>query len=437
MDASAARFISRLTTNTMALVLAGGRGERLGVLTDWRTKPAVPFGGKFRIIDFTLSNCLHSGINKACVLTQYKSHSLIKHLMRGWTKVNTERGEFLDIIPAQQWTGEETWFQGTADAVYQSLDIIEGYEPEYLVILAGDHIYNMDYGEMLAEHVNVGADFTVACMTVNAEHAKNQYGVMEVNEGWRITGFEEKPTEPQTIPGTDDVSMISMGIYVVSQRYLSDRLREDAEKLCSTHDFGTDIIPDGIARGDHFHAHQFRNPRRGYSPYWRDVGTVDAYFQANMELLSGEPPIDLYDPSWSTVTHQPQMPPALFRNKESPSNVIDTMVSGGCIIKGSNLQRSILYSNVVVDNGCNFDQVLALPGCKIGSGSKLSKVILDNHCEIPPNTIIGGCPEADTKQYLVTEGGVVVVNRRMLGQGDGYQPNIRVASKKGSLIKKN
>jgi len=428
MRAPGARFVSRLTTNTMALILAGGRGERLGVLTDWRTKPAVPFGGKFRIIDFTLSNCLHSGINKACILTQYKSHSLIKHLMRGWTKMNTDRGEFLDIIPAQQWTGDENWYQGTADAVYQSLDIIEGYGPEYLLILAGDHIYNMDYGEMLAEHVNLGADFTVACMTVEADLAKNQFGVMEVDKGGRIIGFEEKPSEPKTIPGTSNMALASMGIYVVSRSYLSKCLREDAEKKGSSHDFGRDIIPGGIFRGDHFQAHQFRNPREGQKPYWRDVGTIDAYFQANMELLSPNPPIDLYDPNWSTVTHQPQMPPALFRDDGNIQKVQNTMVSGGCIIDGSQVYRSILYSSVRVEPGCVLDQVLALPGCEIGTGAILRKVILDNYCSIPPNTVIGEDLKEDAKKYIVTENGVVVVNRRLLGQGDGYQPNITISS---------
>ena len=218
----------------------------MGVLTDWRTKPAVPFGGKFRIIDFTLSNCMHSGINKVCVLTQYKSNSLIQHLMQGWTKLNTERGDFLDIIPAQQWTDDETWFQGTADAVYQSLDIIEAHGPDYVIILAGDHIYNMDYGEMLAQHVNTVADFSVACMTVDMETAAGQFGVMEVDESGRIIGFEEKPANPKTIPGQNDKALASMGIYVVSQDYLAASLREDANLQGSSHDFGHDIIPKGI-----------------------------------------------------------------------------------------------------------------------------------------------------------------------------------------------
>ena len=424
MKAPAARFVSRLTNNTLALVLAGGRGERLGPLTDWRTKPAVPFGGKFRIIDFTLSNCLHSGINKVCVLTQYKSHSLIQHLTRGWMHSNTERGDFLDIIPAQQWTDDETWFQGTADAVYQSLDIIEGWGPEYVLILAGDHIYNMDYGEMLAEHVNMAADFTVACMTVPVAAAAGQFGVMEVDKSGRVVGFEEKPEKPKTVPGTSDQTLASMGIYIISLAYLSDRLRADAEDESSSHDFGRDIIPGGLARGDHIQAHQFANPHEGHAPYWRDVGTIDAYYQANMELISASPPMDLYDPSWSTVTYQPQLPPAYFRDGGDMHSIEDSMVSGGCVIVESLLKDSILFSNVKVHAGCQLDGVLALPGCEIGAGSRLKNVILDNQCQVPDGTVIGEDLESDRQKYFVTEGGVVVVNRKALGQGDSYMPGV-------------
>ena len=422
MRSPAARFVSRLTSNTLALVLAGGRGERLGVLTDWRTKPAVPFGGKFRIIDFTLSNCMHSGINKVCVLTQYKSNSLIQHLMQGWTKLNTERGDFLDIIPAQQWTDDETWFQGTADAVYQSLDIIEAHGPDYVIILAGDHIYNMDYGEMLAQHVNTVADFSVACMTVDMETAAGQFGVMEVDESGRIIGFEEKPASPKTIPGQNDKALASMGIYVVSQDYLAASLREDANLQGSSHDFGRDIIPKGLQRGDHFQAHEFRNPTDERTPYWRDVGTIDAYYAANMELVSADPLLNLYDPNWSTVTHQPQLPPALFKGGEDMRRIDSSMVSGGCVIVNSELRRSLIFSSVRVNDGCELEGVLALPGCEIGAGSWLQNVILDNRCEVPPGTVIGADPVADAKRFDVTNGGIVIVNRRMLGQGESYMP---------------
>ncbi len=424
MNALGARFVSRLTTNTLALVLAGGRGTRLGTLTDWRTKPAVPFGGKFRIIDFSLSNCLHSRINKVSVLTQYKSHSLIQHLMRGWSHLNTERGDFLDIIPAQQWTDGKRWFMGTADAVYQSLDIIDGHGAEYILILAGDHVYSMDYGEMLAEHVTAEADFTVACVAVPTKSAANQLGVMEVNETGRIIGFEEKPAEPKSRPGTADEALASMGIYVVSLEYLRERLREDADDPTSTHDFGRDIIPSILARGDHIQAFQFANAHGDRPPYWRDVGTIDAYYEANLEMISRNPPIDLYDPLWPTVTYQPQLPPTHFVDGGESHSIEDCLISDGCVIIESRLRKSVLFSNVKVHAGSDLDGVLALPGCEIGAGSRLKNVILDNQCQVPDGTVIGEDPVADGKRFFVTDKGVVVVNRKLLGQGDAYMPGV-------------
>jgi glucose-1-phosphate adenylyltransferase len=428
MYGSGARFVSRLTTNILALVLAGGRGERLGALTEWRTKPAVPFGGKFRIIDFTLSNCVHSGIRKVCVLTQYKSHSLIKHIMRGWTYLNTESSDFLDVVPAQQWTNDETWFQGTADAVYQSLDIVEGYGVEHVLILAGDHIYNMDYGEMLAEHVNTNADFTVACVSVPVAEAANQFGVMQVDETGRIIGFEEKPAAPEPLPGDPARTLVSMGIYIASLKYLSDVLRQDAFDTSSSHDFGKDVIPNTLDGGHYLQAHQFTNPHAGRPPYWRDVGTLDAYYQANLELLSREPPLDLYDPSWPTLTYQPQLPPAHFTDGGGFHGIEKTMVSGGCIIEASRLCRSILFSNVKVHQGCKLDGVLALPGSEIGANSKLTNVILDNRCQIPEGTVIGANPDSDRQAYYITEEGVIVVDRKRLGQGDSYIPGVLSSS---------
>ena len=424
MPTSAARFVSRLTTNTIALVLAGGRGERLGDLTGWRTKPAVPFGGKFRIIDFTLSNCLHSGIRKVCVLTQYKSHALIKHVMRGWTYFNSERGDFIDIIPAQQWTEDETWFLGTADAVYQSLDILVGYGAEHVLILAGDHVYNMDYGEMLAEHVNTAADFTVACLPVPVADAAHQFGVMETNGLGRIIGFEEKPASPKPAPDDPDQALASMGIYIVSLAYLKQSLCEDAKDADSSHDFGRDIIPKALAVGDHVQAHPFVNPQPVRPPYWRDVGTIDAYYQANLELISTAPPMDLYDPSWPTLTYQPQLPPAHFVGGGDSHGIEDSMVSGGCVVGQSRLRNSILFSNVKVQPGCHLDGVLALPGCEVGTGVRLRNTILDNECKVPDGTVIGEDPALDGQRYAITEGGVVVVNRRLLGQSNGYIPDI-------------
>ena len=422
MKSTGARFVSRLTNNTMALVLAGGRGERLGVLTDWRTKPAVPFGGKFRIIDFTLSNCMHSGINKVCVLTQYKSHSLIRHLIKGWTKINNDSGDFLDIVPAQQWTDNQTWFQGTADAVFQSLDIIESHGPEYIIILAGDHIYNMDYGEMLAEHVNNGADFSVACFAIEREKAAHQFGVLSVNENGRIIDFEEKPKDPKTISGEDNKALVSMGIYVVSQKYLSSMLRDDAVSERSNHDFGKDIIPEGLRRGDHFHAYMFRNPTNDDPPYWRDVGTVDSYYAANMELLEPEPPLNLYDKAWPIATYQRQLPPAFIKPGKDDSDIQSSIIGSACVIENSEIRRSVIFSEVRVDSGCKISGVLALGGCRIGANCHLQNVILDNGCVVPPDSVIGFDLKADAEKFYITREGVVLINRQMLGQGIRYNP---------------
>jgi len=423
MPNKAARFVSRLTSNTLALVLAGGRGSRLGMLTDWRTKPAVPFGGKFRIIDFTLSNCINSDIKRICVLTQYKSHSLIQHLLNGWSSRNAEQGYFIDIIPAQQWVDENQWYQGTADAVYQSHDIIESYAPEYVLVLAGDHIYSMDYGEMLAAHVDSGADFTIACHAVPVRDA-NQFGVMQIDETGRIIDFEEKPETPKPMPDNPDLALSSMGIYVFSLGYLSDQLIRDAADEMSSHDFGKDIIPHAIKHGDHVQSYQLENPSRCEEPYWRDVGTVDAYYQANMELISPTPPFNIYDTEWRIMTYQAQLPPAHFLGRGHACGIENSMVSGGCEIEISKLFNSILFSNVKVHQGCELDGILALPGCEIGRGSYLRNVILDNQCRIPEGTVIGVNPEDDAKRFTLSENGIVVVNRKMLGQDDGYIPGI-------------
>ena len=423
MPDKAARFVSRLTHNTLALVLAGGRGSRLGVLTDWRTKPAVPFGGKFRIIDFTLSNCLNSGIRRICVLTQYKSHSLIQHLLQGWTYLNSEHGDFLDILPAQQWLDDDQWYQGTADAVYQSLDIIEGYAPEYVLILAGDHIYSMDYGEMLAAHVESGADFTIACNAVSMAEASH-FGIMQIDGKGRIVDFEEKPEAPKSMPDNPDKALGSMGIYVFSLDYLHDQLMRDASDETSSHDFGKDVIPYALAHRDHVQAYQLKSPTQGGRPYWRDVGTIDAYHQANMELISPEPPFDIYDMEWRIMTYQPQLPPARFIGNGSTCEIENSMVSGGCEIEISKLYNSLLFSNVKVYQGCELHGVLALPGCEIGRGSRLKNVILDNQCRVPEGTVIGENAEEDAKRFILSDEGVAVVNRKILGQGEGYIPGV-------------
>ncbi len=421
MQNNAKRFVSRLTQNALALILAGGRGSRLGVLTDWRAKPAVPFGGKFRIVDFTLSNCLNSGIRRMCVLTQYKSHALIQHLLRGWSGLNAEQGEFVDIIPAQQWLDDESWYQGTADAVFQCLDIIEGYKPEYVLILAGDHIYAMDYGETLAAHVDSNADFTIACNPVPKGEA-SQFGVMQVDDTLRLIDFAEKPDDPKTLPGEPDLALVSMGIYVFSFDYLYEQLHRDAQDKSSSHDFGKDLIPFALANGDHLQAYPFRTSATGGASYWRDVGTIDAYYEANLEVLSANPPIDIYDASWPIRTYQPQLPAARFVGAGKRCRVEDAMVSGGCLVDKSDLDRSLLYSNVKVGEGCDLQGVLALPGCEIGSGCRLKHVILDNGCVVPAGTVIGEDSRKDRQRFHITERGVVVVSREMLGQEAGYLP---------------
>lgn len=423
MTIPSARFISRLTQETLAVVLAGGRGTRLRMLTDWRAKPAVPFGGKFRIIDFPLSNCLNSGIRRICVLTQYKSQALVRHLMQGWNTLKVDMGDFVELIPAQQWTEDESWFAGTADAVYQSLDIIESHQPKYVLILAGDHVYQMDYGEMLASHAGSGADVTIACIAVPLADAR-EFGVMSVDDTNRIVDFEEKPENPT--PLTDDPNSVlaSMGVYVFSFDYLTEQLQTDADEDDSSHDFGKDLIPYAVANRHQVYAYPFSEQVTGRKAYWRDVGTVDAYFKANMEVLDLSPAMDLYAPHWRIWTYQEQLPPAKFIGFGDNQYGItgNTMVSGGCVIRESRVERSLLFSNVTVGTHCKLAEVLALPDCAIEDNVRLTRVLLDNGCKVPADTIIGEDPEQDAKHYYRTPQGVVVVNRDMLGQTHRFHP---------------
>lgn len=422
MNIKSSRFVSRLTGSTIALVLAGGRGSRLKMLTDWRAKPAVPFGGKFRIIDFALSNCLNSGINQISVLTQYKSHSLIRHIQSGWSTFRTDMGEFVEIIPAQQWVDEDAWFAGTADAVYQSLDIVASHAPEYVLVLAGDHVYQMDYGEMIAAHAYLGADITIACCTVPIGEA-SAFGVVTVDDDQRIEAFTEKPEQPVARPGDPDNTLVSMGIYIFSYEYLEAELRRDAEREDSDHDFGKDIIPRALQNGHRVYAYSFGEQMVDRNAYWRDVGTIDAYFEANMEVLQANPALDLYSSEWRIHTYQEQLPPAKFIGAEEGGSTMGTsMVSGGCVINRSQLENSMLFSNVQVDEHCELVDVLALPDCKIGKNVRLKKVLLDNGCIVPDGTVIGEDPEQDARRYHVSSGGVVVVNREMLGQEHRYTP---------------
>ncbi|MBF0168348.1 MAG: glucose-1-phosphate adenylyltransferase [Alphaproteobacteria bacterium] len=413
----ASRDITRLVNSTMALVLAGGRGSRLKSLTDWRAKPAVPFAGKFRIIDFTLSNCINSGIRKVGVLTQYKAHSLIQHVQRGWSFLRAEINEFIEIMPAQQRMSEENWYKGTADAVYQNLDILRSYAPEYLIILAGDHIYKMDYSKMVLEHVMRGADCTVGCFEMPLEGA-SAFGIMQIDEHKNVVSFKEKPENPEPMPGKPDRCLVSMGIYVFNTRFLLDLLESDSENPESAHDFGKNIIPDLIGKAKVV-AHFFRDScviDAVREPYWRDVGTLDAYWDANIDLTTVTPALNLYDTSWPIWTYQAQLPSAkfVFDSEDRRGMAVDALVSGGCIISGATVRRSLLFSNVRVNSYANIEDAVILPDCDIGRNSVLKKVILDRGCQIPPGLVVGEDPELDAERFLRTEGGVTLVTRDML-----------------------
>lgn len=414
------RFVSLLTKNTVALILAGGRGSRLKHLTDWRAKPGVPFGGKFRIIDFPLSNCMNSGIRRIGVVTQYKSHSLIKHIQRGWGFLRGEFNEFVELLPAQQRVAEESWYKGTADAVYQNLDILRVYKPEYVLILAGDHIYKQDYGEMIAHHVRTEADMTVACIEVPIEEA-SAFGVMAVDDDGRVVNFVEKPAAPPAIPGKPDTALCSMGIYVFNAAFLFEQLVRDADDRHSVHDFGTNIIPHLIKTGYRIFAHSFNEScvrRDDEEPYWRDVGTVDAYWEANLDLARITPELNLYDKEWPIWTYQEQLPPAKFVFDEDNRRgmAVDSMVSGGCIISGAVVRGSVLFSNVRVKDGAYLEEAVVLPDVEIGAGAVLKKVVIDKGCTIPPGMSIGVDRAEDEKRFHVTSKGVTLVTPEMLGQ---------------------
>ncbi len=414
-DKDSARYVSRLTQDTLALVLAGGRGSRLQQLTLWRAKPAVPFGGKFRIIDFPLSNCVNSGIRKVGILTQYKAHSLIQHVQRGWGFMRGELGEFVELLPAQQRL-ETSWYAGTADAVYQNIDIIRTHKPEFVLILAGDHIYKMDYGTMLAAHVEAEADITVGCIEVPLEEAK-AFGVMAVDEDNRIIEFAEKPAQPTPMPGRDDVALASMGIYIFRTEVLINELLRDADDSGSKHDFGGDIIPDVINRL-RVTAFPFREAGSGHDAYWRDVGTIDAYWEANLELIGISPELNLYDRDWPIWTYQDQVPPAkfVFDDDGRRGTAVDSMVAGGCIVSGSYVRRSLLFSNVHVHSYSRIEDSVIFPQVDIGRRCVIRKAVIDKGCVIPPDTHIGVDAEEDAARFHVSRGGVVLVTPEMLGQ---------------------
>lgn len=409
------RFVSRLTRETLALILAGGAGTRLKGLTKWRSKPSVPFGGKFRIIDFPLSNCINSGIRRVGILTQYKAHSLIRHVQLGWNFLRGELGEFIELLPAQQRMGSH-WYTGTADALYQNLDIIRLHNPEYVLILAGDHIYQMDYGTMLAAHVENESDLTIGCFEVPVDEARS-FGVMQIDDEWRVTRFEEKPENPSTIPGDDKRSLASMGIYIFNTSFLFEQLIKDADNKNSSHDFGKDIIPEVIKRY-RVHAFPFRESEGEQQAYWRDVGTVDAYWSANMELIGVTPELNMYNNDWPIWTYQEQLPPAkfVFDDDDRRGMAIDSMVSGGCIISGSLVHHSLLFSKVFVHSYTEVYDSVILPQVEIMQHCRIRKAVIDKGCVIPEGTIIGEDREEDEKRFHVTENGVVLVTPEMLGQ---------------------
>lgn len=407
-----------LVRRTIALVLAGGRGSRLKQLTDRRAKPAVYFGGKFRIVDFALSNCVNSGIRRIGVITQYKSHSLLRHLQRGWSFLRAELNEMVDLLPAQQRVDEEHWYRGTADAIYQNLDIIQSSKPEYVVVLAGDHIYKMDYSLMLKDHVESGAGCTVGCIEVPREEA-TAFGVMAVDGTRKITEFVEKPANPPAMPGNDAVSLASMGIYIFDSKYLYDLLEDDLANPESSHDFGKDVIPRVVREGRAV-AHPFSmscvSSTPDAVPYWRDVGTIDAFWEANLDLASVTPELDIYDTNWPIWTSQRQLPPAKFVQDADGKHgqAINTMVSGGCIVSGSIVSNSVLFSSVRIHSFCVIDQAVLLPEVTIGRGCRLSRVVIDRGVEVPDGLVIGEDPVADAARFERTDNGVVLVTKDML-----------------------
>ena len=419
-SSAAPRILAR---DTMAFVLAGGRGSRLMELTDKRAKPAVFFGGKSRIIDFALSNAVNSGIRRICVATQYKAHSLVRHLQRGWSFFRAERNEMMDILPASQRVDESKWYLGTADAVAQNIDIIESYEPKYVVILAGDHVYKMDYEIMLQQHVDSGADVTVGCVEVPRLEATG-FGVMKIDASDRIVDFVEKPADPPGMPDMPHMAMASMGIYVFDTQLLLDLVREDADDPGSAHDFGRNIIPKLVAEGRAV-AHRFGRScvtsTAEDAPYWRDVGTVDNFWQANIDLTDFTPEFDLYDRGWPIWTYAEITPPAKFIHDEEDRRgmAVSSMVSGGCVISGATLRQCLLFTNVRCHSYSELSGVVALPDCTINRSARLTRVVLDRGVTIPEGMVVGEDPALDAQRFRVSEGGVCLITQPMIDRLNG------------------
>ena len=416
------RETSRLANQSMAFILAGGKGSRLQELTEKRSKPAMYFGGKTRIIDFALSNAVNSGMRRIGVATQYKAHSLIRHLQRGWSFFREERNEYLDILPASQRMNDEAWYKGTSDAIYQNIDILESYGPKYMVILAGDHIYKQDYALMVRQHVESGADVTVGSIEVPIEEA-TAFGVMKVDENDRILDFVEKPANPPAMPGDPTRALASMGIYVFESSFLYDILREEANNPDTNHDFGKDIIPKLVKQGKAV-AHPFSRScvRSGLEqkPYWRDVGTIDAFWEANIDLTDFIPELDIYDTNWPIWTHQELQPPAKFIHDEEGrrGQAVSSMVSGGCIISGSSLNRCLLFTGVKAHSYSKLSGVVALPHVEINRKAQLKNVVIDRDVKIPAGLVVGEDPKLDAKRFRRTDKGICLITQSMIDKLD-------------------
>jgi glucose-1-phosphate adenylyltransferase len=412
MDLNTARM------KTLSIILAGGRGSRLKQLTNNRSKPAVPIAGKYKIIDFPLSNCINSGMRRIAVLTQYRSHTLNQHVQRGWNFLRSDFNEFIELWPAQQQTGSD-WYRGTADAVYQNLTMIDGLKSEYILILAGDHLYKQDYSIMLKQHIESGADVTVACIEVPIKEA-DQFGIMHVDEGDNIIAFEEKPTNPPTMPGKPSICLASMGIYIFNTKFLSEHLRSDAGDDASSHDFGKDLIPLFVGhckiKAHHFSQSVIQNESYPDTPYWRDVGTLTAYWEANMDLAKLTPELDLYDEEWPIRTAQYQRPAAKFNYnyEERIGTALNSVVSAGCIVSGSTVEQSILFNNVRVNSYSYVNKCVVLPSCDIGRYCRLNKVIVDSDCHIPEGTVIGEDVVADAERFYRNADGITLVTQEMI-----------------------
>lgn len=418
---SQSRYVSQLTKNSLAIILAGGKGSRLHELTHFRAKPALHFGGKFRLIDFPLSNCINSGIRRVGVLTQYKAHSLMRHLITGWGHFNRDLGEYVDLLPASQQTSSK-WYQGTADAFYQNLDFIRSENPKYVIVLSGDQVYRMDYGAILAEHAEKNADLTVACLEVPVEEAAGAFGVLQVDEKDVIKGFEEKPIQPVSLPDAPGLCLASMGIYVFNTSYLFEKLCLDAKNPISEHDFGKNIIPEAI-KDHNVYGFRFRDERTGERAYWHDVGTIDSFWQSNMDLISPSPSLNLYDQNWPIWTYQKQSPPAkfVFNDDKRRGYAVDSMVSGGCIISGSKIDHSLLFTDVRVHSYCSIVDSVILPKVEIGRHCVIKRAVIDSHCKIPPGMEIGVDHDLDRNRgFRISKQGVVLVTAEMLKTQEVY-----------------